>query len=58
MLRLVPLAFAALLMLGPPSSAGAQNVPGGPSPERLTPSEFEALTKARIAIVKIALQTA
>lgn len=40
MLRLVPLAFAALLMLGPPSSAGAQNVPGGPSRERLTPSEF------------------
>ena len=58
MLRLVPLAFAALLMLGPPSSAGAQNVPGGPSRERLTPSEFEALTDARIAIVKFALQMA
>ncbi|MDW6021016.1 Spy/CpxP family protein refolding chaperone [Mesorhizobium sp. BAC0120] len=57
MLRLRPAALAALILVGSPCLANAQNAPGGgASLERLTGSEFQALTDARIAIVKFALQ--
>ena len=56
MSRLILSAMTALIMIGSASLANAQTAAGGVSLERLTATELEALTDARIAIVKFTLQ--
>jgi hypothetical protein len=56
MLRLRPAALAALILVGSPYLANAQNAPDRASPERLNASELKELTDGRISIVKFALQ--
>ena len=56
MSRLICCGLTVLIMIGSASLANAQTPPDGVSRERLTATEFEALTEARIAVAKFSLQ--
>src|SRR4051812_36938414 len=56
MSKLACAGLAALIMVGSPVLAHAQVPAAGAARERLSATELEALTDARIAIVKFALQ--
>src|SRR4051812_7900937 len=56
MRRAIAAGMTALAVIAAPSIAYAQGPAGGPGSERVTAADLNALTDARVAIVKVALQ--